>query len=379
MAFFTSDSLLFKRKALVSLLALTLAACGGGGSGSTSSADSSSSGSSGSNSGSGSGSSDSGSSSGGADTDVVSSSGTLQTTADSTTYTSGSSQALVFSRLNTMRKGAGAGVVNQDTELDTASAAHAKYLTTNIADGFTHTEDSSKTDYYATSMADRVKKAGFSYSYVTEVIGGSSSSTDASRCVDVLLNTVYHAAALLSRVTSVGIGIGTLSSGTPFCVSDLGNVLSDSYGQVPASGALVGYPYSGQTSVPYRFYVAGESPRPSSTLFPGSYTGTPVIVSLRNADYLNFNAASTLAVTINQFVLKDASGNTVSSALLSNSSMTAGSGVTLNSDSTLGAGFIVLVPYAALSTNSTYTVTFSATLKSGGTALTKSWSFTTGS
>jgi uncharacterized protein YkwD len=378
LAFFTPDKLLFKRKALVSLLALTLAACGGGGGGSDSST-SSGSGSSSSDSGSGSSDSGSGSGSTSSDTDVVSSSGTLQTTADSTSYTSGSSQALVFSRLNTMRQGAGAGVVNQDTELDTASAAHAKYLTTNIADGFTHTEDSTKTDYYATSMADRVTKAGFSYSYVTEVIGGSSSSTDASRCVDVLLNTVYHAAALLSRVTSVGIGIGSLASGTPFCVSDLGTVLSDSYGQVPASGSLVGYPYSSQTSVPYRFYVAGESPRPSSTLFPGSYTGTPVIVSVRNADYLNFNAAGTLAVTINQFVLKDSSGNTVSSALLSNASMSAGSGVTLNSDSNLGAGFIVLVPYSALSTNSTYTVTFSATLKSGGTALTKSWSFTTGS
>ena len=55
----------------------------------------------------------------------------------------------------------------------------------------------------------------------------------------------------------------------------------------------------------------------------------------------------------------------------------AGSGVILNTDANLPAGVAVLVSESPLAKNMTYTVTFSATLGTDATALSKAWSFTT--
>lgn len=309
-------------------------------------------------------------------TDVVDVAGTLQTSATAPTYAANSTALSAYNALSVARTSAGAGVVAQSAQLDTAAGAHAAYLTANIASGLTHTEDSTKPSYYEATVGSRIAKAGFNAGFATEVIGGAGASMQGSDCVLGLLNTVYHAAALLSPATQVGVGFGTDGAGVPLCVADLAATSAQTYGQVPAAGALVAYPYNTQANVLDTFYVGYESPRPSATLFPNLTAGTPVVVSVRNADYLNFKAAGTLAVVVTKFELKDAGGNVVPSGILANSAIT-GSGVTLTSDSNLGEGFAVLVPLSPLSNNVTYTATFTATLKSGATPLTKTWSFTT--
>ncbi|WP_343606435.1 CAP domain-containing protein [Roseateles sp.] len=306
--------------------------------------------------------------------DVVSSSGTLQTAASALSYAASSQQASFFNALNTARIAAGAGAVNQSTQLDAAAQAHATYLTTNQV--VAHTEDSTKPDYYEATPSSRLAKAGFSAGYSTEVIGGTGPSMSAADCVLGLLNTVYHGAALLSQETYVGIGIGTDGLGVPSCVADLANPSTDTYGQVPASGKFIAYPHNGQTNVAETFYVAYETPRPSGTLFPNTTAGTPVIVRVRNADFLNFQHANTLSATVTKFELKDAGGNLVPAGILAASGLT-GSGVTLNTDSQLGEGFAVLVPLSPLAKGATYTYTFTATLKVGGTPVTVTNGFTT--
>ena len=313
---------------------------------------------------------------------AVASSGTLRTGAPTSAYAPSSQQAGFFGTLNNLRAAAGAGYVDQNTTIDVASQAHADYLSLNLAAATAagespHSESASRANYYEASPASRLAKAGFSAGFSTEVIGGTGPSLAAADCVLGLMDTVYHAAALLSQETTIGVGVGSDAAGIPLCVSDLADVSADSYGQVPASGALIAYPFDGQTDVLGLFDVSSESPRPSVTLFPNAAAGTPVVVRLRNADFVNAQAAGTLAAKVTQFSLTDAGGNTIPAGILSATDV-AGSGVTLNADSALGDGFVVLVPLSPLAANATYTAHFSATLTVGGTALTKSWSFTTG-
>ena len=344
-------------------LAATLAACGGGGGGSDSS-----SGGGVTNPGGGTVTTPS--------TDVVTNAGTLKTAAGTSTYAANGFEAEAFTAINATRSAAGAGVVSQSTALDTAAAAHAKYLTTNIALGLGHSEDPTKADYYEATQGSRATKAGYPSGFVTEAVGGTGATMKAGDCVLGLLNTVYHAAAVLSPATNVGVGVGTDAAGIPMCVTVLGAPASEAYPQVAAAGNLVAYPSAGQTGVFETFYVGYESPRPSVALFPNTTAGTPVIVNVRNADFLNFKAAGTLAAVVTKFELKDAGGNVVPEGILANAGLT-GSGVTLTADANLGEGFAVLVPLAPLAKGAVYTATFTATLKSGGTAVAKTWSFTT--
>ncbi|MFK4705646.1 uncharacterized protein YkwD [Roseateles asaccharophilus] len=309
---------------------------------------------------------------------AVADAGTLKTSVPTPTYAANSTSADAFATLNTVRLAAGAGLVAQDAKMDVATAAHAKYVTTNLASLVDyHNEDAAKPDFYAATLGDRLTKAGFSASNSTEVIGGTGASLKGGDCVLGLLGTAYHGPALLSRNTSVGVGFGADVAGIPLCVIDLATPTGDSFGQVPAVNTLLAYPSVGQTNVIETFYVSSESPRPPVSIFPNATAGTPVIVSVRNADYVNFAAAGTLNATITAFGLKDAAGNAVPAAILAHKDLKSGTGVTLNSDSVLSDGFVVLIPLAPLAKGQVYTATFSATLKTGGTALAKTWSFTT--
>lgn len=311
-------------------------------------------------------------------TPVVASTGTLITSVSVATYADNSLQQSAFNTLNLVRKNAGAGLVSQNAALDTSAGAHAKYLTTNIATAFTvdaHTEDQSKPDFYEATVGLRMTKAGFSAgSYWTEVIGGTGASRRGSDCVLGLLGTVYHAAALLSQSTNVGIGFGTDTANAPMCVADLGSHSTESYPQVAPSGQIVSYPYDGQTGLFYSFDIAFEVPRPPVALFPNPTSGTPVYVNIRNADFVNYKAAGTLNAVVTKFEMKDASGNLIPAGILSNSGIS-GSGLSLTADSNLAEGVAMLVPLSPLVKGGTYTVTFTATLKAGGDPLTKTWRF----
>ncbi|MDL5034367.1 hypothetical protein QRD43_20865 [Pelomonas sp. APW6] len=313
-----------------------------------------------------------------ASTPVVASTGTLTTSVSTATYADNSLQQSAFNALNLVRKNAGAGLVSQHAALDTSAGAHAKYLTTNIATAFTvnaHTEDPSKPDFYEATVGMRMAKAGFSVgSYWTEVIGGTGASRQGSDCVLGLLGTVYHAAALLSQATNVGIGFGTDTANIPMCVVDLGSQSNESYPQVAPSGQIVAYPYDGQTGLFYSFDIAFEVPRPPVALFPNATSGTPVIVNIRNADFVNYKAAGTLNAVVSKFEMKDANGNLVPVGILASPGIGAAN-VSLTSDGNLGEGFVVLVPIAPLNKGGTYSVTFAATLKAGGSSLSKTWHF----
>lgn len=309
---------------------------------------------------------------------VVAPAGTLKDAIPAATYADNSLQLSAFNALNQARKYAGAGLIAQSAALDTAAEAHAKYLTTNINTVFTagaHIEDPSKPDFYEATLATRMAKAGFNLgSYGSEVVGGTGASRLGADCIWGLLGTVYHAAALLGQATNIGFGFGRDTANVPMCVADFGSLGTENYPQVAPAGQIVAYPYDGQTGVLYSFDIASEVPRPPVALFPSATSGTPVIVSVRNADFVNFKAAGTLNAVVTKFEMKDASGNIVPAGILASPGIS-GSGVTMTADPMLAEGFLVLVPFAPLTKGATYMVNVNAILRDGGAPLSKTWSF----
>ena len=301
----------------------------------------------------------------------VGSNGTLQTSVPAATYAD-TRRLNAFNRLNAVRLGAGAGLLAQSAALDTSAVDHANYLTTNgfnTADS-AHDETSTFPGYTGANPFVRMQDAGYNYSYATEVIGDIGSTSTTSDCVGDLLDTVYHAASMLSRVTDVGFGFGS-GAAAGMCTIDMGSPFDGGFtAQIPPSGAVVAYPYDGSTVAHGTFHVSNESPRVSTSLLPNAIAGTPVVVGFRNQDLVAGGA-----VTITQFSLATAGGTTVPGVILAGSSV---SGTHVNADSTLAVDapeFAVLVPSSPLPAGS-YTATLHATISGGQELALTTWSFT---
>ena len=119
-----------------------------------------------------------------------------------------------------------------------------------------------------------MRAAGYWLSYAIEVTGSISSPLPDSACNDDLMNTVYHAALLVSRVTQVGLAFGS-GRYAGMCTIDLGAPFGARGAQVPP-GEIVAYP-GPEMTVPSGIYaVSAENPRPSLGLLPSARAGTPV-------------------------------------------------------------------------------------------------------
>jgi uncharacterized protein YkwD len=304
----------------------------------------------------------------------VANNGTLQTSVPAANYGSDTRRLNAFNQLDAVRQGAGAGLLAQSTALDTSAQDHSNYLTVN---GFNsadsaHDETSGLTDFTGTTPFVRMQAAGYDFSYATEVIGDIGSSSASSDCVGDLLDTVYHAVSMLSRVTDVGFGYGA-GAAAGMCTIDMGSPSNGFAEQIPPSGAIVAYPYNGSTVAHGTFHVSNESPRVSMALLPNATAGTPVVVGFRNQDVVAGGA-----VTITQFSIATAAGVALPAVILGGPTV---SGANVNADSTLatdGPEFAVLVPINPLPAG-TYTVTLRATITGGQALALTTWSFTVAS
>ena len=301
----------------------------------------------------------------------VGTNGTLQASVAAATYAD-SRRANAFSQLNAVRLGSGAGLLAQSTTLDKSASDHAAYLTTN---GFAsadsaHDETSGLPGYTGINPFSRMRADGYSYSYATEVIGDIGSTSATGDCVGDLLDTVYHAASMLSRITDVGFGSGAAAG---MCTIDMASPYVDGASkQIPPSGAIVAYPYAGSTVAHGTFHVSSESPRVSTTLLPDANAGTPIVVGFRNQDVVAGGA-----VTITQFTIATASGTLLPAVILgapASGSDAAIAGADVDTDAALDADFAVLVPKSPLPAG-TYTVTLHATIGGGRALALTAWSF----
>lgn len=308
---------------------------------------------------------------------VIPDAGNLKVTPSSATYATGSAELEAFDTLNALRLAAGAGVLTQSAAVDAAATAHANYLSANISglDDF-YGQDPTKSGFLGSTSGERLSKSGFAWATHSQLVANAGPSLKASECIRRLMSTVYHGAALLSSSTAFGVGVAQDAAKNPLCVLDLATASGDQLGQVPRASAVVAYPHSGQTSVASRLYSGAEVPSPSATLLPSKEAGHPIIVSLRNAAYLNYASSGTLSPSIFGFVLKDSRDKTVPVVMLAHPAIKA-PGLELKADPLLPEGFVVLVPLEPLNSGENYTVHFSAALKLYGPIISKTWSFAT--
>lgn len=332
------------RAALVALSTVALAAltaCGGGGGGATSD------------------------DTGGTGYEVPTE-GTLVTGSGTATYTTGGASANWFNAVNEFRINAGAGALTQSATLDKAARAHAEYMRAN-GNSEWHSETAGKPGFTGATVQSRVASAGYASRNASEGLFGG-----ATPHIGWFLSA-YHTPSMLSNWVDFGVGETVDGANQPAVVLNYGT--TDTSLQIPASGEIVRAPFPSQADVNPRFERLAELPSVPATTLPAERSGTPIIVGMRNADYVNAQDAGSLAINVTEFSLKDASGAVVPSVVIS-SRLDTVRGFTTVTDPYLASHFLVLLPHAELAVSSTYTVTYKATY-GGGAPVDKTWTFTT--
>lgn len=276
-----------------------------------------------------------------------------------------------LARLEAIRSAAGAGRLTRSDALARSASRHAAYLSANglHSTPSIHAEAAGLAGFTGADPFVRMRAAGFRSSYGTEVIGDVMRAANDGDCVDRLMNTVYHAALLLSRVTQVGAAYGD-GPAAGVCVIDLGAPLGSPETEVPASGELVRYPWPGMTVPTGTFLPGSENPRPPAALLPGATAGVPVLVGLRNADGLAQDPGAAL-VQVQVFELLDDGNVPVPSVVLADIAIV---GPGMVPDKALHGAFAVLVPRQPLRPGR-YRVILHATIGSGHVLAPAPWEF----
>jgi hypothetical protein len=269
-----------------------------------------------------------------------------------------------FNRLNEIRLSAGLGMLAQSATMDQAAQAHADWMVVN--DVFSHQEQAGTPGFTATDWPLRDEVFGYVPVGGAEVMAAGG---PAGAEVDALVNALYHRAGLLAfEPVDVGIGWSRASAAhvaMPLVI-DMTRPGADTtrgWGQGAQDvihGAAV-WPLDGASDVPLRLGAESPNPVPAQDVLS---LGTPASLTVRET-------ASVAAIA---FVLRNAStGATVSTKLLDSAS---------DPNVLLPRSFIAIVPLAALSAETTYSVTFTGTATEFGSgtpiALRRAWTFTTG-
>lgn len=286
---------------------------------------------------------------------------TLQAAVPKSVYVNGSQELAAFNFINARRGTCGFGLLKQDTRLDAAALAHAKYISTPNTAALSHIEDRSIAPDLFTGVnpVDRAFARGypavlpyfdedFGAGYLTEMNFAEVLASD-------LMNAPLHLLSLLRSNRDIGIGVYSADRGPnslPFRALVLN--MSTTAGTQEPDGVQT-FPCNG-SEVLGAFY-GGETPDP----FPGrNYAlnpmGSPLAIIARSASQLVLNSYS---------VRKAGDARELALNLLS----------AANRGMNIRTSEIVLVPDLPLAASSTYEVKLAGTLN--GIAWTKQFSFTT--
>lgn len=298
------------------------------------------------------------------------------------TYATGTVERGAWSVLMDERAACGFGLVQQDTRLDAANLAHAKFLAdASVAQKISfggHGEDSTLPGYTGGNGFDRAVFQGFpsAASSVDEILSTETalhsntlgdqvgvSEDHGAKSMRVLMATVYHLGGALFPGRLGGVGSSHASAAwdasTTFEVYRFGALLAvaQSNPQRLGTGVVATYPCASAKHVSTTFRPATESPNPFTDVTDTAVAyGTPV--------YLKVDASSVLAVT------------SATITRVSDSSAVAVRQVTRASDPAgqVGANEFFMVPTTSLVAGTAYSVSVSGTVD--GTPFTKTFTFT---
>jgi uncharacterized protein YkwD len=285
----------------------------------------------------------------------------LQASVPRTTYAANSQELAAFSFVNERRGSCGFGLLKQDSRLDSAALAHAKYVAVPSTAAISHTESKAVSPPLFTGVnpIDRVLAQGYpsSLPYVDEDFGAGFliEPNFAETLSSDLMNAPFHLVSMLRANRDVGIGIHSADRGPnslPFR-SVVFNMATTVATQEPTD--VQTFPCNGSV-VPGVFF-GGESPEP----FPGrnyaaSPMGSPIAVMARTGTTLVLNSYSLRQQGDN----RDLALNVLSS---------------LNRSVSIRGNEVVLMPDLPLAIGTKFDVSLTGTLN--GVSWSKVFSFST--
>jgi uncharacterized protein YkwD len=251
--------------------------------------------------------------------------------------------------INYRRGQAGVPLVPENAQINNAALGHSEYLRVNNL--MSHDQVAGRQGFTGADLGARLNAAGYTlsanrgYAY-GEVISGSSNGTGFFMAEE-LITAIYHRFVIFEPMfREIGTGAATASSGYSYFTADFAS--RDGYGPGIARGAIVTWPFNGQTQVVPNFYSNTEQPDPVPN---ANEVGYPISV--------HTNLDSNVVVT--SFTVRPRGGSDLAVLRvdpLSNNKPAAS-----------------IVPLQPLRAATVYDVSFTGTVN--GAAVTRAWSFTT--
>jgi uncharacterized protein YkwD len=255
--------------------------------------------------------------------------------------------------INYRRSQAGMTTLAENSKIDLAAQGHSDYQRINNV--VTHIQTAGKPGFTGAQLQDRLSNAGYTITganAIGEVISASKSGTG-FYMAEQLITAIYHRFVIFEPVfKEIGSGSATASAPYTYFTADFAAV--NGYGAGLAAGTISVWPFSGQIDVPVKFNSDQEEPDPVPNQ---DLVGYPVSV--------HTNLTSTLAVQ--SFTIRAHGSSTdLPIRLLSKAT---------DPNMSTNASAAAIIPLSALAAGTTYDVSFTGTVN--GTAVSKSWSFTT--
>jgi uncharacterized protein YkwD len=254
--------------------------------------------------------------------------------------------------INFRRSQIGMPLLTQNTVIDSASQAHSDYQRLN--DTITHAEIAGKPGFSGVDLLARLTTAGYAFarnSYAYGEVISATSSNSGFYMAEELITAIYHRFVIFEPVfKEIGAGSGTTAKNYTYFTADF--TANNGYGPGIGRGALVTWPYNGQTQVTPNFFSDYEEPDPVPEK---NEVGYPVSV----------HADITAVLTVKTFTIRPHGGNDLVTKQI----------LHYSDEAETVPVAAAIVPLEPLRAATTYDVSFTGSVS--GTTVEKTWSFTT--
>jgi len=250
--------------------------------------------------------------------------------------------------INYRRTQIGMPTAAENAQINNAALGHSEYLRINNL--ISHDQEPGRQGFTGADPGARLNAAGYTlpdqgFAY-GEVISGTTNRSGFFMAEE-LITAIYHRFVIFEPMfREIGTGAATSASGYNYFTADFATRYC--YGPGLARGAIVTWPFNGQTQVPPNFFSDTEEPDP---IPDRNEVGYPISV----------HANLDTRLTVNAFTVRARGGDTLAVQRIE----------PLATVKTAAS----IVPLAPLRAGATYDVSFSGTLN--GVPVTREWSFTT--
>jgi uncharacterized protein YkwD len=253
--------------------------------------------------------------------------------------------------INYRRSQLGVPVLAENAQIDAAALAHSEYQRVN--DTVSHDEEAGKPGFTGATLRNRLDAAGWTVPRVGFAYGEVISATTNNSgfyMAEQLITAVYHRFVIFEPMfKEIGSGAATTGAGYTYFTADFG--ARGGFGAGIAPGAVVTWPFNGQTQVTPNFFSDYEEPDPVANV---NEVGYPISV------HANLDQTMTLQV----FSVRPRGGSNLDVKLLAPAG-----------DAATPKYAAAIVPLSPLRSATTYDVTFVGAVNN--VPVNMSWSFTT--